>query len=390
MQSAQTAWRNLLENKSNVIGKGGFGTVYGPYSKTEIEAKIAPIEPNIESMLHSDKQYVIKISQVQSHMISGKRQYTIPKPFTKNVWREKCGKQLEDDTLLLEHFILPLGVWPYSKKFNDSYYYFEIQEYGGMDLLKFYQQQTTITIKELMVFLTSIITILKDGFFLIDQCGYYISDTKIENTVVDPNTYQLKLIDLTFNKLEKDPSVFSIEPDATPTQLFGNGIPYNYSSKRSKSYIAKNSVYNIAFNKTFPDASIRSKVQRSNRTPPYNRSDLNIISLAKFTLLYSMIMILMFMMPPLRQGESQELSQFRSRFATFVHHVLKTRLRLNWEQIIQDMRNILSQQQSGISKQGLLQPLLTPPLKTRKQRCKENKPRYLKWICDWYYLFDRS
>lgn len=400
------AWKSLRQIRTQQIGRGTTGVVHGPYSKEKILQKVAAIDPSIQDILEDDKTYVLKISNARWGVWSPS--------ITEDMMRkqrdiERCfAERPEFDDAFRKYFILPLGYWWNPRKSLC----FEIQEYGGSEVSNFTTKRDW-TIQQLYGYFTSIIAILECGFFLIDECGYYISDTKAQNTVIELKApCRLRLIDLVFVPIDKKPSTFTPTDAAVPGQFFpGHGLPY---WRFDHEYISNNHLYHSAINKTFTNPRQKKEFQIRNARAASSNKKIDKKTLVKFILVYSMIFNLMLLLPRYNSIHSDpEIEAFRNRIANLAGMVFTRRLELDWDQVIQSMKHPQSRRSSRSrtwdGPDSSMTPLLPskkdrtrhsrssrplssweakrrPESNKKKEECRERR-RYLKWLCDLFYLF---
>jgi len=198
-----------------IIGKGSFGTVYGPLSYRHIQEFLD--KKKIKFHLDPDiKKYIIKIE----------RPKILP--------LKKCLR-IQDNQLFLnqldpkirKHFI-------YSKMCGviEKHYLFDIQEYGGDELFsviepserKIHSKYDWTNFSTLKKIISSFLIIMKGCFQLI-ELNVLLTDIKLENMVF--NTKKgVSLIDLEFYPLEDanifthNKAVITKSPHYMPIQLF--------------------------------------------------------------------------------------------------------------------------------------------------------------------------
>lgn len=201
--------------QKKIIGKGSFGTVYGPISYRHIQEFLEKrrIEYHLDPTI---KKYIIKIER------------PIIPPLKKCMRIQDYQLFLNQlDPKIKRHFI-------YSKMCGiiDKHHLFDIQEYGGDELFsviepsetKIHSKYDWTNFSTLKKIISSFLLIMKGCFQLIDL-NVLLTDIKLENMVF--NTKKgVSLIDLEFYPLEDanifthNKAVITKSPHYMPIQLF--------------------------------------------------------------------------------------------------------------------------------------------------------------------------
>ena len=125
-------------------------------------------------------------------------------------------------------FILPL-IGGYLLLNDKLVTFFEIQEYGGLDILQFLEDQDIKKIpipnQVIQKALVSLINCLEGIVFLISNLRYMILDIKAVNMVIEPSTGVTKMIDVEWVDLENFTTrghIFTPDMQSTPPQMLAS------------------------------------------------------------------------------------------------------------------------------------------------------------------------
>jgi hypothetical protein len=125
-------------------------------------------------------------------------------------------------------FLLPL-VGGFLLLNNDQATFFELQEYGGLDILQFLEdhEDKKIPIPDQVIrkALVSLINCLEGIVYLISTRLYMILDIKAVNMVIEPSTGMIKMIDVEWVDLENFTTrghIFTPDMQSTPPQMLAS------------------------------------------------------------------------------------------------------------------------------------------------------------------------
>jgi serine/threonine protein kinase len=259
---------------SDVLGKGSFGTVFGPFtaSKTrDILTKLyqhpaATFDPGCDTvmkqLLPDGSTYILKLEFGKSKT----------KPCASAEFLADKIKKIP--TSFHPYFILPLVCGRF------SWGRYEIQRYGGVELNSVLKNKEKVwgPEKRFPIF-QSLLHIMQGCRALIDKKGILITDMKPANMVYDEATGKISLIDLEFVPLEQKKIrslAFTPNPDYIPIQFINSAFFTDKDIRQE--FIRKLS----KFSKTNPDKNILT----------IHPSDNTLKKIARFTVVWVVVHLL--------------------------------------------------------------------------------------------------
>jgi hypothetical protein len=266
-----------LVSSTEVLGKGAFGTVYGPFTANRMRdiltkfyqvtggASALPISPDprcevvMKHLLPDRSTYILKLEFVKAEA----------KPCASTEMLSQCLEKIPAS--FHPYFILPLVCGRF------SWGRYEIQRYGGVELYAVLKNKEKKwgPEKRLPVF-ESMLHIMRACLALIDKAGILLTDMKPGNMVFDEKTGNISLIDLEFVPLEKKKIrtlTFTVYPDYIPVQ-FINSVFFSDKSKRQE-FIEK--------------LTKASNTDQTKNVLPLNPDDETIKRVARFTVVWVIV-----------------------------------------------------------------------------------------------------
>ena len=204
--------------ESEILGKGAFGTVFGPYSAAKTREILATLYRRPAGECTVLKQYVFP-DDASTYILKVEFGNSTAKP---------CGstERLADAVQRLPHafhrcFLLPLVCGRF------SWGRYEIQRYGGVELYSLLKQDDAWGPEKRFPVFASMLRILRACLLLIDKAGILLTDIKPANMVFDRATGEISLIDLEFVPL--DPKkiksmTFTLYPEYIPVQFINSAF----------------------------------------------------------------------------------------------------------------------------------------------------------------------
>lgn len=333
----------------SVIGSGSFGTVYGPYDIQEISMFLSDTkQETMIQRVRSHEKYIIKI--IHKYRRGDRRRI------------ETAARIINDfqNKKRLPRWITPLivGTIHRSKLIrmlpghtpDQLEYLFEIQRYGGHDLLELLQDRSLIiSPSTIRILWKSIIEILDVGLTMIDH-GYLLSDLKIENMVfdfehglfmIDPEIYRMDELIKT-----KHPITVSPYPQNLPIQFlndffFTRSMKAKLLDKYIRSWTGSDKERN--------GHTIRQLLSAMRWSQPFDRKEM-IRHVAVLTLFYP------FMVMMIRCLDQFEMAKQFKRIQDFCYHVLKTRAAGDPRTLWKEMKMMAAEQQQSSARYPTMRP----------------------------------
>jgi len=274
--SRQEALSPLLAS-SEVLGKGAFGTVYGPFTANrmrDILTKFYQVTGGASAFAISPDP---RCDAVMKHLLPDGSTYILKLEFKSTTARPCASTEMLSNSLekipasFHPYFILPIVCGRF------SWGRYEIQRYGGVELyaaLKNNEKKWGPE-KRFPVF-QSMLHIMQACLALIDKTGILLTDMKPGNMVFDEKTGNISLIDLEFVPLEKKKIrtlTFTVYPDYIPVQ-FINSVFFSDKSKRQE-FIEK--------------LTKASNTDQTKNVLPLNPDDETIKRVARFTVVWVIV-----------------------------------------------------------------------------------------------------
>ena len=226
-----------LVSSTEVLGKGAFGTVYGPFTANrmrDILTKFYQVTGGASTLPISPDP---RCDTVMKHLLPDRSTYILKLEFGRAEAKPCASAQILYDKLkkiptsFHPYFILPMVCGRF------SWGRYEIQRYGGVELFSVLKnKEKKWGPEKLFPVFQSMLTIMRACLALIDKTGILVTDIKPTNMVFDEKTGNISLIDLEFVPLEKKKIrtlTFTVYPDFIPVQ-FINSVFFTDKSKRQE------------------------------------------------------------------------------------------------------------------------------------------------------------
>jgi len=214
--------------ESEILGKGAFGTVFGPYSAAKTREILATLYRRPVGECTVLKEYVFP-DNASTYILKVEFGNRTAKPCAST---QRLADALERLPLPFHRcFLLPLvcGRFTWGR--------YEIQRYGGVELYSLLKQNDDPwgPEKRFPVFF-SMLRILRACLLLIDKADILLTDIKPANMVFDRGTGEISLIDLEFVPL--DPKkiksmTFTLYPEYIPIQFINSAFFTNAKDRLS-------------------------------------------------------------------------------------------------------------------------------------------------------------
>jgi len=224
-----------LVTPKEVLGKGSFGIVFGPFSAVKMRQLLTQFY-GCQECVQSLESVTGISKKTLSTILPESDSYVLKVMFSKSLHHnlELLDKKLQCFPLSMKRlFITPLIVGKF------SFGHYEIQRYGGVDFFKVLQDKTQPwgTRDKLCKAIHSLCTLTESCFLLIEHAHLLITDVKPENMVYNEKTGEISLIDLEYITIDPQKSpkkhlVYSLAPHLEPIQFFNpNLFPDKFNRK---------------------------------------------------------------------------------------------------------------------------------------------------------------
>jgi len=230
-----------LVSSTEVLGKGAFGTVFGPFTANRMRDILTKFYQVTGGASTGASAFAIspdpRCDTVMKQLLPDGSTYILKLEFGRAEAKPCASAQILYDKLkkiptsFHPYFILPLVCGRF------SWGRYEIQRYGGVELYSVLKNKEKKwgPEKRFPVF-QSLLHILQGCRALVDKAGILVTDMKPTNMVFDEKTGNISLIDLEFTPLEKKKIrtlTFTVYPDFIPVQ-FINSVFFTDKSKRQE------------------------------------------------------------------------------------------------------------------------------------------------------------
>ena len=278
--------------ESEILGRGAFGIVFGPYSATRIRDILMllyisfPVQGNCVEELYRRTGIDFSVDGRKAHSIG----QVLPEgsSYILKTELKKAGEsRLCEPSILLAEKIQKLPAL-YRRSFiyplvcgQFSWGRFEVQRYGGKELYRVLKDGKAWTNPQRLVpILQSMLYIIQGCFALVDDHEILITDMKPGNMAYDETTGALSLIDLEYATLKKEETkrvVFTLHPSYIPLQFLNRTF---FTSRSNRERFVKEYV---GF-KGLPKSQIKNQLLQVDRD--------TLVKVSKFTIVWACVNIL--------------------------------------------------------------------------------------------------